>query len=142
MQKQYRNKNLLWPNPRNQRQQIESRGDIEDRRISDKIQNNNAIKDPRHVSLSNSDGTSPPKFRQSAPCKVIKGEKNICVDEQIHLRPLSSSQREQMIEVTLFRFYPTFIKVDHWLCVLPRVDQVDTAVTKISKRRNVERSFS
>jgi hypothetical protein len=40
MQKQYRNKNLLRPNARNQWQQIKPRRYVKDRRVRDEIENN------------------------------------------------------------------------------------------------------
>src|SRR6476646_6748786 len=51
MQKQDRNKNLLRPNARNQRQQIESRRDIEDQRVRNEIENNYSIKNLGHLFL-------------------------------------------------------------------------------------------
>src|SRR4029077_14283836 len=51
MQKQDRNQNLLRPNARNQRQQIESRRDIKDRRVGDEVENNYPIKNLGHLFL-------------------------------------------------------------------------------------------
>src|SRR4029077_4161454 len=51
MQKQDRNENLLGPNARNERQQIESRRDIEDQRVRNEIENNYSIKNLGHLFL-------------------------------------------------------------------------------------------
>src|SRR5438876_12097909 len=51
MQKENGNKNLLRSNTRNQRQQIEPHGDIENRRVRDKIYCKDAIVDGGHLSL-------------------------------------------------------------------------------------------
>src|SRR4029077_13969677 len=51
MQKQDRNENLLGSNARNQRQQIESRRDIEDQRVRNEIENNYSIKNLGHLFL-------------------------------------------------------------------------------------------
>ena len=45
IQKQYRNKNLLGPNARKQRQQIQPHRDIENRGVRDKVQRQNTIED-------------------------------------------------------------------------------------------------
>jgi len=51
MQKQYRNKNLLRSNARNQRQQIKPRRKIKDRCVREKIENNAAIQNFGHLYL-------------------------------------------------------------------------------------------
>src|SRR6266550_2889820 len=51
MQKEDLNKNLLRSHPRNQRQQIEPRGDIENRGVRDKIYGKDAIEAVGHLSL-------------------------------------------------------------------------------------------
>src|SRR5438876_10757227 len=51
MQKEDWNKNLLRSNTRNQRQQIQTRRDIENRGVRDKIYCKNAIEDGGHLSL-------------------------------------------------------------------------------------------
>src|SRR5205823_15134410 len=51
MQKENGNKNLLRSNTRNQRQQIEPRRDIENRRVRDKIYRKDAIENGGHLSL-------------------------------------------------------------------------------------------
>src|SRR6266487_4671233 len=51
MQEEDGNKNLLRSHPRNQRQQIEPRRDIENRGVRDKIYCKDAIEDAGHVSL-------------------------------------------------------------------------------------------
>src|ERR1700745_844028 len=51
MQKQDRNENLLGSNARNQRQQIESRRDIEDHSVRNEIENNYSIKNLGHLFL-------------------------------------------------------------------------------------------
>src|SRR5882724_12906523 len=54
MQQQNGHENLLRPNTRNQRQQIESGRDVKDCRIGKKVEHNNAIKNRWHASLSTS----------------------------------------------------------------------------------------
>src|SRR6266404_1433039 len=51
MQKQDRNKDLLRPNARNQRQQMESRRDIEDQRVRNEIEINYSIRNLGHLFL-------------------------------------------------------------------------------------------
>src|SRR5438309_9300410 len=51
MQKEDGNKNLLRSNTRNQRQQIQTRRDIENRGVRDKIYCKDAIEDGGHLSL-------------------------------------------------------------------------------------------
>jgi hypothetical protein len=51
MQKQNGHENLLRLNTRNQRQQIQSGRDIEDRRIGDEVENDNAIENAGNLSL-------------------------------------------------------------------------------------------
>src|SRR6266403_1049743 len=53
MQKEDGNKNLLWSNTRNQRQQIQPRRDIENRGVRDKIYYKDAIENGGHLSLPN-----------------------------------------------------------------------------------------
>jgi hypothetical protein len=64
MQQQNGHENLLRPNTRNQRQQIESGRDVKDCRIGKKVENNNAIKNRWHASLSTSKKTSLAEFQQ------------------------------------------------------------------------------
>src|SRR5438128_3658217 len=51
MQEEDGNKNLLRWNTRNQRQQVEPRRDIKNRRVRDKIYRKDAIEDGGHLSL-------------------------------------------------------------------------------------------
>src|SRR5438132_10850237 len=51
MQKEDGNKNLLRSNTRNQRQQIQPRRDIENRRVRDKIYRKDPIENGGHLSL-------------------------------------------------------------------------------------------
>src|SRR5438093_6847277 len=65
MQKEDGNKNLLRPNTRNQRQQIEPRRDIENRGVRDKIYCKDAIENGGHLSLLSNRVDSPQLHRHA-----------------------------------------------------------------------------